>query len=43
MNDLSRLADMAEIMGAAVVIGGLYFAMMRMHARIVRSGITQDY
>ena len=30
MDDLSRLADMAEIMGAAVVIGGLFFAMLQM-------------
>ena len=30
MNDLSRLADMAEILGALVVIGGLIFAMMQM-------------
>ena len=30
MNDLSRLADMAEILGALVVIGGLIFAIMQM-------------
>ena len=30
MNDLSRLADMAEILGALVVIGGLIFAMLQM-------------
>lgn len=30
MNDLSRLADMAEILGALVVIGGLIFAVMQM-------------
>lgn len=30
MNDLSRLADMAEILGALVVIGGLLFAIMQM-------------
>lgn len=30
MNDLSRLADMAEILGALVVIGGLVFAVMQM-------------
>ena len=30
MSDLSRLADMAEILGALVVIGGLIFAMMQM-------------
>ncbi len=30
MNDLSRLADMAEILGALVVVGGLIFAIMQM-------------
>lgn len=30
MNDLSRLADMAEILGAAVVVGGIFFALMQM-------------
>ncbi len=30
MNDLSRLADMAEIIGAAVVVGGIFFAVMQM-------------
>ena len=30
MNDLSRLADMAEILGAAVVVGGIFFAVMQM-------------
>jgi len=30
MNDLSRLADMAEIIGAAVVIGGIFFAIIQM-------------
>ena len=30
MNDLSRLADMAEIVGAAVVVGGIFFAVMQM-------------
>lgn len=30
MNDLSRLADMAEILGALVVVGGLIFAVMQM-------------
>ena len=30
MNDLSRFADMAEILGALVVIGGLIFAVMQM-------------
>jgi hypothetical protein len=30
MTDLSRLADMAEILGALVVIGGLIFAVMQM-------------
>lgn len=30
MNDLSRLADMAEILGAAVVIGGIFFALLQM-------------
>lgn len=30
MDDLSRLADMAEIVGAAVVIGGIFFALLQM-------------
>jgi hypothetical protein len=30
MDDLSRLADMAEILGAAVVIGGIFFALVQM-------------
>jgi hypothetical protein len=30
MTDLSRLADMAEILGALVVIGGLMFAILQM-------------
>lgn len=30
MNDLSQLADMAEILGVLVVIGGLIFAVMQM-------------
>lgn len=30
MEDLSRLADMAEILGALVVVGGLIFAVMQM-------------
>lgn len=30
MNDLSHLADMAEILGAAIVIGGVFFAVMQM-------------
>lgn len=30
MDDLSRLADMAEILGALVVVGGLIFAVMQM-------------
>lgn len=30
MNELSQLADMAEILGALVVIGGLIFAIMQM-------------
>lgn len=30
MDDLSRLADMAEIIGAAVVIGGIFFAVVQM-------------
>ena len=30
MDDLSRLADMAEILGALVVIGGLIFAVLQM-------------
>lgn len=30
MNDLSRLADMAEIIGVLVVVGGLFFAILQM-------------
>ena len=30
MDDLSRLANMAEIIGAAVVIGGIFFAVIQM-------------
>ena len=30
MNDLSRLADMAEIIGAIIVIGGVVFAVLQM-------------
>ena len=30
MNDLSRLADIAEIVGALIVIGGLFFAILQM-------------
>lgn len=30
MDDLSRLADMAEILGALVVVGGLIFAILQM-------------
>jgi hypothetical protein len=30
MDDLTRMANMAEILGAAVVIGGLVFAIMQM-------------
>ena len=30
MTDLSRLADMAEILGALVVVGGLIFAVLQM-------------
>ena len=30
MDDLSRLADMAEILGALVVVGGLIFAVLQM-------------
>ena len=30
MNDLSRLADMAEILGALIVIGGVFFAVLQM-------------
>jgi len=30
MSELSRLADMAEIVGAAVVVGGIFFALMQM-------------
>ena len=34
MNDLSRLADMAEIIGAAVVVAGIFFALMQMSQEI---------
>lgn len=30
MDDLSTLADLAEIVGAAIVIGGVFFAVMQM-------------
>ena len=30
MNDLSRLADMAEILGAIIVVGGVVFAVLQM-------------
>lgn len=30
MNDLSRLANIAEIVGALIVIGGLFFAILQM-------------
>ena len=30
MTDLSRLADMAEILGSLVVVGGLMFAVLQM-------------
>ena len=30
MNDLSRLADIAEIIGAAIVVVGVFFALMQM-------------
>lgn len=30
MTDLSRLADMAEILGAAIVVGGVFFAVLQM-------------
>jgi hypothetical protein len=30
MNDLSRLANIAEIIGALIVIGGLFFAILQM-------------
>jgi hypothetical protein len=30
MGELSRLADMAEILGAAIVIGGVFFAILQM-------------
>ena len=30
MDELSRLADIAEIIGAAVVVGGIFFALMQM-------------
>ena len=31
MTDLSTLANMAEIFGAVVVVGGLVFAVVQMH------------
>ena len=31
MTDLSRLADMAEIIGAVIVIGGVFFAVVQLH------------
>lgn len=30
MTDISRLADMAEILGAAIVVGGVFFAVVQM-------------
>lgn len=30
MNDLSSLADMAEIPGVIIVVGGLFFAILQM-------------
>lgn len=30
MDDLSRLANVAEIIGAAIVIGGIFFALLQM-------------
>lgn len=30
MNDLSSLADMAEIIGVIIVVGGLFFALLQM-------------
>lgn len=30
MNDLATLANMAEILGAIIVVGGLYFALLQM-------------
>ena len=30
MNDLSKLANMAEILGVIVVVGGLYFAILQL-------------
>lgn len=30
MNDISQLADVAEIVGAIIVIGGVFFAIMQM-------------
>lgn len=30
MNELSHLADMAEIIGAAIVVGGVFFAIVQM-------------
>lgn len=30
MDDLSKLANMAEILGAIIVVGGLFFAMLQM-------------
>ena len=32
MDDLSRLANMAEILGALVVVGGLIFAVLQMRS-----------
>ena len=40
MDDLSRLADMAEIMGAAVVIGGLSYEAFR---NWKPSGISREF
>jgi hypothetical protein len=31
MDDVSRLADTAEILGAAVVTNGIFFALVHMH------------
>ena len=30
MNDLTKLANIAEIVGALIVVGGLFFALMQM-------------
>ena len=30
MNELTKLANIAEIVGALIVIGGLFFALMQM-------------